>query len=253
MTKPSILLGLCASVLGVVAAAACSSPDPGVSYLGIPPSSTGIGTGSGSGGAPAGGSGSSSGGGSGGGNGSGSGSGSSSGSSSSGSGSSSGGGGGTPTDTDAGTTAPEDAGSGFLGETTPFAANPPPQTAAAQHAAAGQPAQTPSLDCGTCHTATGVGGAFLAAGFVSSAAGSTTPAAGVEVRVSVGGTGLSAYTDTNGFFWILPPVTAPTGPMSAGIRGPGGTPTLMPNTQTTPVDCQSTSCHGGTAGNIHYP
>jgi hypothetical protein len=27
----------------------------------------------------------------------------------------------------------------------------------------------------------------------------------------------------------------------------------MPNTQTTPVDCQSTSCHGGTAGNIHYP
>ena len=122
----------------------------------------------------------------------------------------------------------------------------------------------PTLDCMTltCHGTGGAGGTFLAAGFVATTAGGTTGAADVEVRLyATGGTpsGVSAHTDSNGYFWMLPSVgTTLAGPFNAGVRaGPAGTlPVLMPAAQgtatSTQLDCQSSTCHGGTAtGNIH--
>jgi hypothetical protein len=138
----------------------------------------------------------------------------------------------------------------FLGEATAFKSVAPPQTAAAAHAGAGQAAQTPTLDCmAACHAAGGAGGQFLFAGFVATTAGGTTGAAGVEVRAYNGTTGYSAYTDTNGYFWMLPPTTLPNGPFNMGARN-ATTTDLMPSSQTT-IDCQS--CHGGGTGVIHVP
>jgi hypothetical protein len=142
------------------------------------------------------------------------------------------------------------AAAGFLGETTPFATVAPPQTAAAAHQAAGQAAQTPTLDCmSACHAAGGPGGQFLFAGWVATQASGTVGAAGVEIRAYNGTTGLSAYSDTNGYFWMLPPNTVPTGPFNMGARN-ATTTNLMPGAQAT-IDCQS--CHGGATGPIHVP
>jgi hypothetical protein len=102
----------------------------------------------------------------------------------------------------------------------------------------------------TCHAAGGGGGQFVMAGFVATAAGGTTGAAGVEVRILAGTTGYSAYTDTNGYFWLLPAAAgAPTGSFNGGARN-ATTTNLMPNAQTA-YDCQS--CHAGGTGVIHVP
>jgi hypothetical protein len=145
----------------------------------------------------------------------------------------------------------------FLGETTPWVATQQPATSAAQSMATGTVVQpTPTLDCmATCHVAGGTAPPYLAAGFVATTPGGTTGASNVEVRVYAAGSdaGISAYTDVNGYFWINPPIGGLTGPYNAGVRGGTGTPTIMPAAQTT-IDCQSSSCHGGTAdGNIHCP
>jgi len=243
MRNPLIRLGMWTVGLGSIAAFACSAPDPGVGYLGSPPTQNIYG-------------------------------GSSSGSSSgtpapSGSSEDSGSTVVTPTGgDDAGGSGGADAGddeggAGFLGETTPWATDLPPQTAQASMAANGT-VPAPTLDCmtSTCHGTGGAGGAFLAAGFVATAAGGTTGAADVEVRIYAnGGTpaGYSAHTDSNGYFWISPPAGATVlGPFNGGVRaGPAGTlPILMQTTQgtatSTSLDCQSSTCHGGTAqGNIH--
>jgi hypothetical protein len=143
----------------------------------------------------------------------------------------------------------------FLGETTPWATALPATTAYVYHQGAGQPQQTPGLDCmQTCHIAGGAGGAFVMAGWVATTAGGTTGAADVEVRAYASGTaaGASAHTDANGFFWLLPPATgAPTGSFNGGARN-GTTTQLMPNAQTN-YDCNNSGCHGGTAGPIHLP
>jgi hypothetical protein len=122
----------------------------------------------------------------------------------------------------------------------------------------------PTLDCmsSACHATGGAGGAFLMAGFVATTAGGTTGAADVEVRIyangATGSGGYSAHTDSNGYFWLLPPATGAAGPYNGAVRaGPAGTlPLTMPAQQGTAtsanLDCQSASCHGGTTvGNIH--
>ncbi len=236
-------MSLCTLVLGSAAAAACSAPDPGVSY---PTSSASAFPGttttvpSEDSGAPA----------------------------------ATGpvvvtpaDSGATPPVVDSGAVAAKDAGgedagagegggtlAGFLGETTPWASNLPATTAFQSHSAAGQAQQTPTLDCLTCHVTGGPGSPFLAAGFVATAAGGTTGAADVEVRAyATGGTpaGYSAHTDANGYFWINPPLGGTTGPYNAGARN--GTSTQMMPTSQTGSDCQSSSCHGGSQGNIHLP
>jgi hypothetical protein len=237
--------------LGVasVVASACSAPDPGVSYpISGATSTIGVGTSapasSEDAGAPATGSGSGSG------------------------GAVDSGGGTAPTGaadagtSDAGSAAGGEAGNdgggalaGFLGETTPWASNLPTPTAFSAHTGAGVPQQTPTLDCLTCHVTGGAGVPFLGAGFVATAAGGTTGAADVEVRVyATGGTpgGYSAHTDANGYFWINPPLGGTTGPYNAGARNETDMQ-MMPTSQTV-SDCQSSSCHGGgTVGNIHLP
>jgi hypothetical protein len=151
-------------------------------------------------------------------------------------------------------------GVGFLGETTPWAANQP--TATAQSQMGTTTTLTPTSSCmtaTTCHGAGGAGGPFLAGGFVATAAGGTTGAADVEVRVYAngGGGGYSGYTDANGYFFITQP-TGSLGPFNAGVRaGPAGTaPMTMPSPQgastDATLDCESASCHGGaTTGPIH--
>jgi hypothetical protein len=102
----------------------------------------------------------------------------------------------------------------------------------------------------TCHATGGAGSAFIMAGFVATAAGGTTGAAGVEVRILAGTTGVSTYTDANGYFWMLPEAAGgPTGSYNGGARD-GTTTNLMPNAQTA-YDCQS--CHAGGTGVIHVP
>ena len=252
MRTPLISLALCLSSLGA-AAVACSAPDPGVGYLGLSHpnggggSSTTGGQDSGSPVAPATG-------------------GSSSGATTppTGSGSGSGGGvkpvvdaGGGGGAVDSGGGGGNDAGtsgtaSTFLGEATPWASNSPAQTAKEHHAAVGQAPQTSGTPCLGCHVTGGSGAPFLAAGFVATSAGGTTGASDVEVRVyAQGGTaaGYSAHTDTDGFFWINPPVGGTTGPYQAGARD-GTTTQLMPAAQTA-ADCQS--CHAGATGVIHLP
>jgi hypothetical protein len=111
----------------------------------------------------------------------------------------------------------------------------------------------PTMDCMTasCHGTGGAGGAFLFAGFVATTAGGTTGAPGIEVRVydNGAGKGYSAYTDTNGYFWMLPPNGGTTGPYNAGIRCATGTGLMT--AQQTAIDCDNSSCHGGGQGNIH--
>jgi len=241
MTKPIISFVLVAFAGAAAAAAGCSAADPGVEYSGThhldglgSGSSTSTGTSSG---------------------------GDDAGSTATGTGtgtSDDSGTGTTSTSPDSSTSTSEagattddgGASTGFLGEATAFKSVPPPQTAAAAHSGAGQAAQTPTLDCmAACHAAGGAGGQFLFAGFVATAAAGTTGAAGVEVRAYNGTTGYSAYTDTNGYFWMLPPTTLPTGPFNMGARN-AATTDLMPTSQTT-IDCQS--CHGGATGVIHVP
>jgi hypothetical protein len=143
----------------------------------------------------------------------------------------------------------------FLGETTPWASNQEPATTATQSMSAGTVVvPTPTTDCMTCHVTGGTASPFLAAGFVASTPGGTTGAANVEVRVYAQGSdaGVSGYTDSNGYFWINPPIGGLTGPYNAALRN-ATSMTPMPAAQTT-IDCQSSSCHGGTAdGNIHFP
>jgi hypothetical protein len=103
---------------------------------------------------------------------------------------------------------------------------------------------------GACHAAGGAGGQFVMAGFVATAAGGTTGASGVEVRILAGTTGYSAYTDANGYFWLSAPATgAPTGSFNGGARNATATQ-IMPSAQTT-YDCQSSACHGTTV--LHLP
>jgi hypothetical protein len=240
MNKPIISLALLAFAGAAAIAAGCSAPDPGVEYLGprhldglVGGSATTPGTGNPGGGGQ-----------------------SNEDAGAGAVGTTGGGDGGTAAATgDGGTTATTDAGgtggATFLGEATLFANVPPAQTAAQAHQGAGQAVQTPTLDCmASCHAAGGAGGQFLFAGFMATAANGTTGAAGVEVRAYNGTAGFSAYTDTNGYFWMLPPVTLPTGPFNMGARN-ATTTNLMPAAQTT-IDCQNSGCHGG--GNpIHVP
>jgi hypothetical protein len=96
----------------------------------------------------------------------------------------------------------------------------------------------------------GAAAPFLAAGFVATAAGGTTGAGDVEVRVyAQGGTaaGYSAHTDADGFFWINPPNGGTTGPYQAGVRN--GTTTLLMPTAQSASNCQT--CHAGATGVIH--
>ena len=115
--------------------------------------------------------------------------------------------------------------------------------------------QTPQLDCLVCHVTGGLATTpFLAAGFVATTAWRTTPAPGVQVSVynATLATAFSAYTDTNGYFWINLPNGGATGTFCAGVRQT--TEVHMPQTETT-YDCQSSTCHGaaGGASVIHYP
>ena len=205
--------------LGSIATMACSAPDPGVGYLGPSPA-----------------------------------------------GSTNGADAGEPTPVDAGSTAPIDSGtaspvvdsgtavvdSSFLGETIPFSAlSAPTETAFEHHAAGGQAKQTPITDCLTCHVqANGIGAPpFLAAGYVGGVDGGC-----VEVRVYAGGgtspAGYSAWTDTNGYFWINPPVTPVGGPYNAAARNANGVQFM---TEAAALDCQTAGCHGGAQGPIRVP
>ena len=171
------------------------------------------------------------------------------------------GGGTTTPGTDAGTTAAADGGGGDDGGATsalqPFktagayASNQPATSAQTSHANAGQPAQTPTTDCLTCHVTGGAAVPFLAAGFVATAANGTTGAANVQVGVynATLATSYIASTDANGFFWMNPPNGGATGTFCGGVRS-ATQETDMPTTQTT-YDCQSSSCHG--ANPIHSP
>jgi hypothetical protein len=255
MRKPLISLTLWTAIFGSAAAVACSAADPGVGYLGLAHSNTG---GSSSTTADAGAQAPAS-----------SSNGSSSGSTptpSGGGGGSSGGATSTPdagapssSNNDAGTSGGgADSGaseggstaSAFLGEATPWASAPIGTTALQHHAATGQAPQSATTPCLGCHTTGGSGAPFLAAGFVATAAGGTTGAGDVEVRVyAQGGTaaGYSAHTDSDGFFWINPPNGGTTGPYQAGVRD-GTTTHLMPAAQAS-ANCQT--CHAGSTGVIH--
>ena len=56
-------------------------------------------------------------------------------------------------------------------------------------------------ECGSCHAGVGGGPAFMFAGTVYISG--STPAPNVEVGVRVGGQFYSAYSATNGNFWVL--------------------------------------------------
>ncbi len=140
---------------------------------------------------------------------------------------------------------------GVFANAPPYAPNPPATTAAQNHALHGV-SVTPNdgVNCLTCHngaTAT----QFLFAGSIYTDINATTGAADVEVRVvDANGTGLSAYSDTDGNFWI-PNNTALATPGQAGARDGNGNLALMPASVQT-GGCNS--CHNGTVQPpLHLP
>jgi len=179
----------------------------------------------------------------------------------------------TPTPTGTGTSTPppastgggnggDDAGAGaadtgapsagaFLGESTPWASAPTAATARAKHQTAGQTPQTPGMDCLTCHGSGGPGIQFLAAGYVSSGAGSTNGASDAEVRVwsATSQAGASAHSDADGFFWIKPTGSNIAAPFQVGVRNATATK-LMP-VDASGGSCNGSSCHGGGQGPVH--
>jgi hypothetical protein len=222
MRNVMIRLGMWTVGLGSVAAVACSAPDPGVGYLGPSPSPAASVGPSEDAGAP-------------------------------------------PVDSGLGTgipdtgvdSAPAAVDASFLGENAPYSsASLPTKTAQGSHAAAGQPIQSPITDCLSCHvTGNPAAPPFLAAGYVARTLGPDGGgAAGVEVRVYAGGgvnaAGYSTYTDTNGYFWINPPVTTTSGPYTAGARNATLTQIM---TAAASLDCQTAGCHAGAQGSILMP
>ena len=255
MNKPIISLGLWTLGLGSAAVVACSAPDPGVGYLGLS-NSRGLGgnsaTGSDDGG---------------GGNGSSGGAGArrrSSGVSSSGSSGPGGeglrvGGRRAADPPRLGRRWSDDAAGSrqarrSLGETTAYASAPGPRRRA-RTTAAGQAPQTPTTPaCATCH---GTGGAGSPSSPPASSrprqAGRRAPSTSRSASTEQGpDAGYSGYTDSDGYFWINPPLGGVTGPYNAALRN-ATTTTPMPTHPNDPADCQSTTCHGGSQGNIHYP
>ena len=159
----------------------------------------------------------------------------------------------------AGTTDPSDSGAGgeasgaaaFLGETTPYASQPIAVTALQHHQSAGQPAQTPTLNCLGCHGPGGVGVQFLAAGFLATQANGTNGAADVEVRIwsTATSAGASNHSDSDGYYWIKPGAGAVTAPFQAGIRD--ATHQVLMPTDASGGGCNGSSCHGGGQGAVH--
>jgi hypothetical protein len=131
-----------------------------------------------------------------------------------------------------------------------YASKPVAVSAMQNHTTNNVALQTPNLDCLGCHNGT-TAAAFLAAGFVASAAGGTTGVADVEVGVNAGGTSYSAHTDTDGYFWINPPAAGiPAAPYYPGLRN-ATTEVDMPAPGPANTDCNSSACHGGQV--LHIP
>lgn len=139
----------------------------------------------------------------------------------------------------------------FKGAPAYDATQQPQQTAAQNHQAQGV-ATVPNkkTDCMTCHNGTTASG-FLFGGTIYTDTGATRGAAGIEVRVvDSTGNGYSAYSDSDGNFWIDND-TAASLPGTSGARDGSGNVQLMIGSTTSP-GCNS--CHNGTIDAVmHLP
>jgi hypothetical protein len=143
----------------------------------------------------------------------------------------------------------------FSGDNNPYAANPPPTTAATFHTQ-NNVGITPgkNQDCLSCHKMGGTGPQFLFAGTIFKDMTGTTPAADIEVRVlGSDNKGFSAYSDTDGNFWYLPGQNdALAYPANHGARDTATT-VLMSETATA-SSCNANGCHDGTTqAYLHIP
>lgn len=144
-------------------------------------------------------------------------------------------------------TSPGDAGATSSGGTTdPFSPAPaaPTQTAKAAHAAKGQTAILPTLACGSCHGGSGPGPSWAIAGYVEAKGAGAN---GAIVAVMDGTTRLAAAkTDSDGFFWVAGTPVA-KGNVSVKLTKVAKMGTTL---STGGNNCNSSSCHTGSAGTI---
>lgn len=134
-----------------------------------------------------------------------------------------------------------------------YVATTGPSTIKGAHPNGGNPAKVDCLSSG-CHGAGGAGPRFAAGGTVFTSAAGTTPAAQVEVRLRDGaGKAVSAYTDTNGNFFVrAADAAALVFPVQAGARNTASTRAMSASIAN--GACNSAACHGGAAtGVIHVP
>jgi len=159
--------------------------------------------------------------------------------------------------TSSGTSGAVDAGkdTGTSG-TTPAAFQGAPPYAATE----GQPATNaghgtadnlpPNHNCTSCHKNGGAANEMTMGGFVKNAGGAGIDKAEVRVVDNNGQEVAKAYTETNGYFYILG--TALTGgPYKVGVRN-GQAATGMVATITI-GGCGTGACHGGSQGDTHLP
>lgn len=132
-----------------------------------------------------------------------------------------------------------------------YVATPGQQATSASHGTANN--LPPKKDCLSCHTPGGAaaGKEFTIGGYVKNAAGAA--ANQVEVRVVDGANAevAKAYTETNGYFYVLGTNLA-GGPYKVGVRGPGSATGMTATIGG--GGCSTGGCHVGAAqGDVHNP
>jgi hypothetical protein len=135
---------------------------------------------------------------------------------------------------------------GFKGAPAYVATNGQAATSASHNTANNLP---PSHDCLSCHTPGGAAAAkeFIIGGYAKGTAGNGK----IEVRVvnSAGTEVAQAYTESNGYFYVL----------GTNLTGNGNKVAVRTTTATgmvgaiTSGGCDSAACHGGGQGDIHNP
>lgn len=118
-------------------------------------------------------------------------------------------------------------------------------TTVTAHGTNGDPA---GKACFSCHGGGGAGPSMTMGGTVYADAAGTTPLANAEIRLVVGGTATSAYTNATGNFFVLGARLAATGVV--GARNAASAHTMTDAVAS--GDCNS--CHDGTTtARIHLP
>jgi hypothetical protein len=130
--------------------------------------------------------------------------------------------------------------------------NPPPASHTHTNPAiAGNPTNQ-GLDClsAGCHNAGGGGGQYQFAGTIYTTAGGTTPAPGVTIRVSFGGSVTTATSDDKGNFYAVQAVTFGVGTTADVTSCPTITPMVTKLTIASNGGCNGCHAPGGTQSAI---